>query len=131
MNIPLDSQFEVVAANIAAQVFPKTQYQLLAKTIGSRELVITFKSQKHCCENFRVRFFPKNKNLIVSCHYKETMYHLNYVTANNYSWSDKHGDRVFSPFDIGEKFESLAKKFSPVLEEFWLPSSSSKKPQCW
>ena len=131
MNILLSSEFEVVVANIAAQVFPKTQYRLLAQTFRYDELVITFKSQKHFSENFRVRFLPKNKNLTLSCHYKGKMYHLNYVTADNYSWSDGLGDRVFSPFNVGEKFESLAKKFYPVLEEFWLPSFSSKKPQCW
>ena len=131
MNITLSSEFEVVVANIAAQVFPKTQYQLLAQEIGERELVITFKSQKHFSENFRIRFFPKNKKLILSGYYKETIYHLNYSIANNYSWSDGLGDQVFSPESIREKFEFLAQKFYAILEEFWLPSSLSKEPQSW
>lgn len=123
MNITLSLEFEVVAANIAAQVFPKIKYQLSAQKIGNHELVITFKSQKHFSENFRVRFSPENKKLILFCHYKDTMYHLNYEEVNNYHWSDGLGSRVFSPHYIGEKFESLANKLYPVLEEFWLPSS--------
>ncbi len=129
MNITLSSEFELVAANIAAQVFPNTQYQLLAQEIEERELVITFKSQKKFSENFRVRFFLNNKKLILSCYYKESIYHLNYSIANNYSWSDGLGDRVFSPQSIGEKFEFLAQKFYAVIEEFWLPSFLSKEPQ--
>ncbi|MDF5726551.1 MAG: hypothetical protein PUP92_00560, partial [Rhizonema sp. PD38] len=74
MNITLSSEFEVVAANIAAQVFPNTQYQLLAQEIGERELAITFKSHKNFSENFRVRFFANKKNLILSGYYKESIY---------------------------------------------------------
>ncbi|MBD2776605.1 hypothetical protein [Iningainema tapete] len=123
MNITLSLEFEVVAANIATQVFPNIKYQLSAQKIANHELVITFKSQKHFSENFRVRFSPDNKKLVLSCHYRDTMYHLNYVIGNNYHWVDGLGDRVFSPQNIGEKFESLVKKLYPVLEEFWLPSS--------
>ncbi|MBR8838165.1 MAG: hypothetical protein DSM106950_30225 [Stigonema ocellatum SAG 48.90 = DSM 106950] len=133
--------FYVVATNIAALVFPATQFQLLSQKIssdhaalifpasqfhslspkiGSDNLAITFKSQKHFSESFRVRFFPKITTLTVSGYYKEGMAHLIYIPANNYNWLNGRGYQIKSPDGIGEKFEFLANKFYPFLEEFFL-----------
>ncbi len=120
MNIILTQEFEVAATNIAAQAFPTTEFQLLSQKIGNDNLAITFKGKKHFSENFRVRFFPKNKILILSGYYREGMSHLNYIPSSHYNWFNGKGYKIISPNDIGEKFEILAKKFYPFLEEFFL-----------
>ncbi len=132
--------FQMEAANIAALVFPKTQFQLLSQKIGSAHaalvlpktqfqllspkigndnLSMTFKG-RHFSENFKLRFFPKIKTLILSGYYKEGMAHLIYTPANNYNWLNGRGYEINSPGCIGEKFQFLVNKFYPFLEEFFL-----------
>ena len=120
MNIILDPDFQAAATNIVALVFPTTHFQLLSQKIGSDNLVITFKTQRHFSENFRLRFFPKTKTLTLSGYYKEGMAHLNYIPVDHYNWLHGKGYKITSPHCIGEKFEFLANKFYPFLEEFFL-----------
>jgi hypothetical protein len=120
MDVLLSSEFELVATSIAALAFPKTHFQLFSKKLGKDNLAITFKSETHFSENFRIRFFPKLKTLTLSGYSTAGMSHLNYMPTNNYDWFDSHGYKITAPSDIGEKLEFLAKKFYPFLEEFFL-----------
>lgn len=120
MNTILTPDFQVAAANIAALVFPKTQFHLLSQKIESDNLAITFKSQTHFSENFRLKFFPKIRTLILSGYSQKGISHLNYLPASNYNWLNGCGDKIMFPYCIGEKFELLANKFYPFLEEFFI-----------
>ncbi|MFH7029800.1 MAG: hypothetical protein ACHBN1_31675 [Heteroscytonema crispum UTEX LB 1556] len=119
------TQFQLLSEKIgsshAALILPKTQYELLSRIIGSDNLSITFKNPRKFSENFRLRFFPKIKTLILSGHYKDGMAHLMYIPANNYTWFNAtKGYAINSPDCIGEKLEFLANKFYPFLEEFFI-----------
>lgn len=116
-----ETQFQVLSQKIgsdhAALILPQTQFQLLAHTIGNDNLSVTFKG-KHFSENFRLRFFPNIKTLIVSGYYKEGMAHLIYVPPKSYNWLNGKKYQINAPSSIGEKFEFLASNFYPFLEEF-------------
>lgn len=107
------------AAKIAALIFPKTEFQLLCRNIENESLSMTFKG-RHFSENFRLRFFPKRKTLVLSGYYKEGMAHLTYTPSDKYNWRDDRGFKISSPGCIGEKFEFMANEFYPFLEEFFL-----------
>lgn len=124
MNFKLSSDFEAIAAEIAAMVYPKTQFQFLVKEIGIGNLAITFKNPRHFSQNFRIKFYPKLKTLIVSGYSPEGMVHLTYVPDHNYDWRNGGGFKINKP-SVGEKFEFLAGKFYPFLQEFFLPEVST------
>ncbi|MFH7027822.1 MAG: hypothetical protein ACHBN1_21095 [Heteroscytonema crispum UTEX LB 1556] len=124
-----NSQFQLLSQTIgsahAALIIPKNQYQLLSQTIGNKNLSITFKNQRNVSENFQLRFFPKIKTLIISGYYEKDMVHLIYISSNsnmnnNYNWLNSRGYEINSPDCIGEKFEFLANKLYPFLEEFFI-----------
>jgi hypothetical protein len=47
------------------------------------------------------------------------MAHLIYIPDNNYNWLNGRGYEITSPEEIGEKFEFLANKLYPFLQEFY------------
>ncbi|MBD2603183.1 hypothetical protein H6G81_01265 [Scytonema hofmannii FACHB-248] len=110
--------FQTIGSSHAALVLPKAQFQLLSEKIGSDNLCITFKA-KHFSENFKLRFFRKIKTLTLSGYYNEGMAHLIYIPDNNYNWLNGRGYEITSPDSIGEKFEFLANKLYPFLQEFY------------
>jgi hypothetical protein len=123
------SQFQLLSQTIgsahAALILPKNQYQLLSQTIGNHNLSIAFKNQRNFSENFKVRFFPKIKTLTISSYYEKNMVHLVYISSNynrnnNFNWLNSKGYEINSPDCIGEKFEFLANKLYPFLEEFFI-----------
>lgn len=120
MNFKLSSDFEATAAEIAAKVFPNTQFQFLVKEIGIGNLAITFKNPRYFAENFRIKFYPKLKTLIISGYSSEGMVHLTYIPENNYEWRNGGGFKINKPSSVGDKFEFLAVKFYPFLQEFFL-----------
>lgn len=104
----------------AALVLPKTQFQLLSSKVGSDNLSLNFKNKKHFADNFRLIFLPKIKTLIFSAHYLQGIAHLIYIPGNSFNWLDSRGYGINYPDGIGEKLEFLASKFYPFLEEFFL-----------
>lgn len=119
MNFQLKSDFEAATANIADAVFPNTQFQIIAQEIGIGNLSITFKNPRHFADNFRIKFYPKLKTLIVSGYSTEGMVHLTYIPENNYSFCNGSGMKISKP-SVGDKFEFLAGKFYTFLQEFYL-----------
>ena len=120
MDFILTSGFQAVAAEIASLVFPKTQFQVLSKEVGIGNIAITFKNPKHFSENFRVKYYPKLKTLVISGYCREGIVHLNYIPDNNYDWRNGGGHVIDKPSSVGEKFEFLANKFYSLLQEFFL-----------
>ncbi|MBD2775842.1 hypothetical protein [Iningainema tapete] len=119
MNLLLISDFKSVASEITAQVFPKTQFQVLFKEMGNGNITITFKSSTHFANNFRIKFNIRTRNLIISGHSHTVIVHLNYINKSNYAWYDQSGLAIPKPTDIGEKLELLARNFSVILPEFY------------
>jgi hypothetical protein len=117
-NTKFQLLYQTIGSGHAALVLPKAQFQLLSEKIGSDNLCITFKA-KHFSENFKLRFFPKIRTLTLSGYYNEGMAHLIYIPGNDYNWLNGRGYEITSPDCIGEKFEFLANKLYPFLEEFY------------
>ena len=135
--------FQTESAKIAALVFSETQFQLSTRrigkvhaalvvpqiylklldqdyqNIGDNNLSITFKTESHVLENFKVNYLPKIKTLTVSGYYKAGTAYLCYSPAMNPDWYDGRGYKIARPDCIGEKFELLANKFYPFFEEFF------------
>lgn len=139
--VQIDFQTEVT--KIAGQVFSDTQFQLSTRRIGKvhaalvvpqvflksldkdykniidNNLAITFKSKNRAVGNFQVNYLPKINILTISGYYKEGMAYLCYSPTIDTDWYDGRGYKIVCPDDIGEKFELLANKFYPFLEEFF------------
>ncbi|MBD2536833.1 hypothetical protein H6G97_49445 [Nostoc flagelliforme FACHB-838] len=139
--VQIDFQTEVT--KIAGQVFSDTQFQLSARKIGKahaalvvpqiylkslhqdyeniveNNLAITFKSQNRAVRNFQVNYLPKINILTISGYYKEGTAYLCFSPGMNPNWYNGRGYKIARPDCIGEKFELLANKFYPFLEEFF------------
>ncbi|MDF5718942.1 MAG: hypothetical protein PUP91_00325 [Rhizonema sp. PD37] len=120
MKFLLTSDFQTVATEIASLVFPKTEFQVLFKETGIGKISMTFKNPKHFADNFRIKFCSKLKTLTISGYSKEGIVHLNYLPENNYDWRNGGEHTISKPSSVGEKFEFLASKFYPVLQEYYL-----------
>ncbi|MBD2777873.1 hypothetical protein [Iningainema tapete] len=120
MNFELNSDFEAATAKIANAVFPNIQFQIIAQEIGIGNLSITCKNPRYFGDNFRIKFYPKLKTLIVSGYSHEGMVHLTYTPDNNYEWRNGSGLKISKPSSVGDKFEYLARTFYPFLQEFYL-----------
>lgn len=120
MNFILPSDFKAAAAAAAALVFPKTQFQLFSKEIGIGNLAITFKNPKHFSENFRIKFYIKLRTLVISGYSSEGIVHLTYTPDDNYEWRNGYGFKINKPSSVGDKFEFLARRFYPLLQEFFI-----------
>ncbi len=139
--VQIDFQTEVT--KITGQVFSDAQFQLSARKIGKvhaalvvpqiylkslhqdyeniveNNLAITFKSGNRAVGNFQVNYLPKINILTISGYYKEGTAYLCYSPARNSDWYNGRGYKIARPDCIGEKFELLANKFYPFLEEFF------------
>ncbi|MBO3462537.1 hypothetical protein G7B40_028105 [Aetokthonos hydrillicola Thurmond2011] len=122
MEFILTSDFQTIATEIASLVFPKTQFQVLSKEIGVGNVAITFKNPRDFSDNFRIRFYPKLKTLTVSGYSQQGIVHFNFYAENNNNceWRNGGGSKIDRPSCVGERFEFLAKKFYPFLQEFFL-----------
>lgn len=120
MKFLLTSDFQTVATEIASLVFPKTQFQVLFKETGTGKISITFKNPQHFADNFRIKFCSKLKTFTISGYSKEGIVHLHYLPENNYEWRNGGEYTISKPSSVGEKFEFLASKFYPVLQEYYL-----------
>ncbi|BAZ10722.1 hypothetical protein NIES4071_25450 [Calothrix sp. NIES-4071] len=139
----IQADLQVEAANIAALVFPETEfkllyrqatcsdiafifpsneYEFLAPEIGCNNLSITFKKEKHIGKNinFSVCFFPKIKAVTLSGYYSQGMAHLIHTPYKTWNWFNGKGYKITTPDCIGDKFEFLAPKFYTLFEEFFL-----------
>lgn len=110
---------QIIGRDYAACVLPKTQFELLAPKIGDENLSLTFQG-RHFSENFRVMFFPKINTLILSAYYSKGMAHLIYIPGYNFTWINSLGYKINYPDGIAESLELLADKFYPFLLEFFL-----------
>ena len=122
MEFILTSDFKAIATEIASLVFPTSQFLVLSKEFGVVNLAITFKKHRDFSDNFRIRFYHILKTLTISGYSKPGIVHLNFYPGNNnyYEWRNGGGHTINKPPCVGERFEFLARKFYPFLQEFFL-----------
>jgi hypothetical protein len=137
MNNTLSLEFEIVATEIAARVFPQFRFTLsyhqppLAKRItlkfqGHKNRATnilssqTSKFQEQDALFFNADFYPHSRCLSLETRFEDKKYSLFHHSIGYLFWSIDNRKNIVPPSSFQKEFEDIVTRLYPMLEEFFL-----------